>query len=113
MGVRITSIIVISTLLYSALGINMFNIQVRNGELYRARAESQHELAGILNPKRGSIYFTDRDGSRVPVAINKEYPVIYAVPKKVTDSAAAARALSTVSDRSYEELTEALSEKAN
>src|SRR3990172_1294490 len=84
MGIRITVVTVGFALLYSLLGLNMWNIQVKKGELYRARAASQHELAGILTPKRGSIYFTDKDGSRV------------------------ASILSTISNRSEDELVEVL-----
>src|SRR3989344_8797113 len=102
MGFRITTIIVLFALSYSLLAINMWNIQVMKGELYSARAASQHELAGILNPKRGSIYFTDKDGSRVPAAINKEYPTIYAVPSEIENPMVTAKVLSTVSDRSEE-----------
>ena len=108
MGIRITVVTVGFALLYSLLGLNMWNIQVKKGELYRARAASQHELAGILTPKRGSIYFTDKDGSRVPAAINKEYPTAYAVPSEIEDPAKVASILSTISNRSEDELVEVL-----
>ena len=111
MGFRITAIIAVFAVSYSSLAINMWNLQVMKGDLYSAQAASQHELAGILNPKRGSIYFTDKDGSRVPAAINKEYPTIYAVPSEIENPMVTAKVLSTVSDRSEEELVEALSKE--
>ena len=111
MGIRVTSIIVLFALAYSALVVNMYNLQIRKGKFYSDVAASQQELAGILTPKRGSIYFTDKDGVRVPAAINKEYPTAYAVPKEITDPAGTARVLSGVSDRSEEELVFALSKE--
>src|SRR3989338_3935207 len=98
MGFRITAIIAVFAVSYSSLAINMWNLQVMKGDLYSAQAASQHELAGILNPKRGSIYFTDKDGSRVPAAINKEYPTIYAVPSEIENPAKVASILSTISN---------------
>lgn len=111
MGIRVTSIIVLFALAYSALVANMYNLQIRKGKFYSDVAASQQELAGILTPKRGSIYFTDKDGVRVPAAINKEYPTAYAVPKEITDPAGTARVLSGVSDRSEDELVFALSKE--
>lgn len=111
MGIRITSVIVFFAVLYSLLGFNMYNLQVRKGDFYSAQAASQHELAGILTPKRGSIYFTDKDDIRVPAAINKEHPTIYAKPKEITDPRETASILSSISDRSEEELIEALSKE--
>lgn len=104
MGVRLSFLIGFFTLLYLALGANLFNIQVQKGAEYSAQAASKLEIAGILAPNRGSIYFTDRDGSRVPAAMNREYPTIYAVPKEIVDPLEAARLLAPISSRSEEEL---------
>lgn len=108
MGIRVSLLIGLFSLLYLALGANLFNIQIQRGPEFSSQAASKLEIAGILSPKRGSIYFTERGGSRVPAAMNREYPTIYAVPKEVTDPLAAARLLAPVSDRSEEELRVAL-----
>src|SRR3989344_8053355 len=89
MGLRITVLISAFALLYGALGLKMYDLQLRQGESLSAQAASIHELAGILTPRRGSIYFTDKDDGRIPAAINKDYQSIYAVPKEVTDPAQA------------------------
>jgi len=111
MGFRITSIIILFTLAYSYLAFHLWQIQIKKGEVYRAQAASLHQLTGILLPQRGTIYFTDKDGGRIPAAINKEYPVIYAVPAEIKDPAAAARVLSQISGRSEAELRAVLSNK--
>src|SRR3989304_7485018 len=100
MGLRITFLIGAFGLLYALRGFRMYDSQVRQGEALGAQAASIHELAGLLTPKRGSIYFTDKDGSRVPAAINKEYPTAYAVPSEIEDPAKVASILSTISNRS-------------
>jgi len=111
MGLRITFLIGIFGLLYSLLAFRMYDIQWRQGESYSAQAASFHELAGILTPARGSIYFTDKDGGRVPVAINKEYFSIYAIPKEVADPMAAAGILASITGRSESELIKILSKE--
>ena len=44
--------------------------------------------AAALN--RGAIYFTNSDGSTMPVAIDQDFPTIYAVPSAVADASEAA-----------------------
>ena len=111
MGIRVTLIITSFALMYSALVVNMYDLQIKKGNFYSDAAASQQELAGILDPKRGSIYFTDNDVVRVPAAINKEYPTSYSVPKEITDPIRTAKLLSSISDRSEEELIFALSKE--
>jgi len=71
--------------LFLALLANLYQLQIRKGYLYAARAESQVRLAGFLEPKRGAIFFTDRHNNKIPVALNKDFPVVFAVPRQVTD----------------------------
>jgi len=89
----------------------MYDLQLRQGESLSAQAASIHELAGILTPKRGSIYFTDKGGGRIPVGINRDYPSVYAVPKEVTDPKKAAGVLASVTGKSESELIKILSKK--
>ncbi len=111
MGLRITFLVGFFALLYGVLGFRMFDLQLRQGEALSAQAASIHELAGKLAPKRGSIYFTDKDGGRIQVAMNKDYPSIYAVPKEVTDPGRAAGILAGVTDKSESELVKILSKE--
>ena len=111
MGFRISTLIVLFSLAYAILMLNVYNLQIREGSLYSAKAAFRHELAGALTPKRGSIYFTDKDGTRIPVAINKEYPEIYAVPSEIDNPIETARILSQATDKSVDKLVEVLSKK--
>ncbi len=70
---------------YSALVFNIYTLQVKKSGYYSARAASQNQLSSTNVEKRGGIYFTDKNGNKIPAAINREYPVIYAVPKEISD----------------------------
>lgn len=72
-------------LLYGSLVFQLYGLQIKNGDYYAAKAEAQNKIAGFLNPIRGGIYFTDKNGNFSLAAINKEYPMIFAVPKEISD----------------------------
>ncbi len=96
-------------LLYSSLIFNIYSLQVKKGMYYSARAESQNRLAGTLDAKRGGIFFTDRAGNKIPAAIQKEYSLIYAVPKEITDAASVAAQLALITGLDREKLKVQLS----
>src|SRR3989344_6866746 len=95
--------------LYFALIFNIYNLQITKGAFYSARAASQYRLAGFLEPQRGNIYFTDRNGNPAPAAMNKNYPVIFAVPKEIKYPPAAASAISNILGLDKEKLSVQLS----
>lgn len=95
--------------LYFALIFNTYNLQIKNGAYYSARAASQYRLSGFLEPQRGNIYFTDRNGNNIPAAMNKNYPVIFAVPKEIKDPLAAAESLYNILGLDKEKLAAQLS----
>jgi len=82
MGIRFFIVVAFFALLYGALGHHLYNLQIRQGDAHAARAASQ--ILNIANyPKRGNIVMTDKNGARIPVAINKKHPFIYAVPEEM------------------------------
>jgi len=84
-GGRLLLTILLMASLYASLIFNLYNLQIKNGKYYGARAASQQQLLGYLRATRGGIYFTDKSGDRIPAAVNKTYPVIFAVPKEIED----------------------------
>ncbi|MEK7076920.1 MAG: penicillin-binding protein 2 [Patescibacteria group bacterium] len=80
-------------LCYSFLLVNLYQIQVTNGAYYAEKAGARSALSGFLDPERGTIYFTDKNGTQFAAAINKDFPIVYAVPRAVQDPEAAADAL--------------------
>ncbi len=69
--------------LFLGLISKTYNLQISKGSYYSVKAESQNRLSGYLEALRGNIYFTDKNGNYFPAAINKEYAVIFAVPKEI------------------------------
>lgn len=107
---RLTVLTALFTLGYSYLVFHLYQLQVERGEFYTARAESLHG-AFLDYGRRGSIYFTDREGNRVPAASNKEFPTVYAVPKSIENPAEAARNIGPLLAIPVAELETRLSKK--
>src|SRR3989344_3641266 len=68
------------TLLYLALGWHMYGLQVRQTNK-AAHAGSESSAAKVA--ERGEIFATDISGNRIPIALSKEFPEIFAVPEEV------------------------------
>ncbi len=104
MGFRFFVLNLLFVVLYGILGVNLYQLQVKQGDYYirkvRARTEYQEQLA----LRRGQIFFTDRNGNYVPVALNKDYPIIYAVPKEIDNPEHIANIVSSIVGQSEDEL---------
>ena len=71
-------------LMASVLIGKLFYLQVFEHDYYQTLAMSTHEIYQKIHPKRGSVSFQDsRTGEEYPVAINRQYYQIYAVPKEI------------------------------
>ncbi len=69
-----------------ALLFKLFSLQVREFDLYSALAAGQQQVANKLKPERGLIYFTETIGGQerlYPVATNKSFASLYAIPKDI------------------------------
>ncbi len=113
MRIRFVLIITFFLFLYGVLIFNLYQIQIQKGETYSAQAESQLKLAGLLEPKRGGIYFTDKNGLRVAATLNKDFPFVYAIPKKVDDPSEAAELLSGILGKPASTLRKSLSKEGD
>ena len=82
MGFRFIAVIGAFAILYGSLGIRLYNLQIRKGDFYAAKAASQI-LSRSLDPARGNIFMTDKNGAPIPVAVKKNYPFIYCVPEEM------------------------------
>ncbi len=63
----------------------LFVLQIFDHTYYTAMALSNHEIYKQLYPHRGSIFLQDTraEGKEYPVAVNREYYSLYAVPRDV------------------------------
>ena len=106
---RFTTLIISVFTAYLALIFNIYNLQIQKGQYYSARAQSQYQLAGFLEPHRGAVYLTDKNNNLIPAAINKSYSVIFAVPKEIKDLDRAIENLAPILNIEQEELRKKLS----
>jgi len=96
MGFRFILLSIVFAILYGLLGFNLYELQIERGDYYFNKAKAQSEYAQSVAFKRGEIFFTDRNGNAIPAATNKNYPVIYAVPREIKDAQATAATLKTL-----------------
>lgn len=87
---RLHVIMAIIFLLVGSVVFKLYNLQVLKYDYYVAIASDQHHVYSQLEPTRGKIYIQDdpvlSEGSDIyPVATNKDFAHVYAVPKDVTD----------------------------
>ncbi len=108
---RLTILVIAVLGAFSYLVFNFYTLQVSKGSYYLARAESQYRLAGFLEPHRGLIYLTDKDSNSIPAALNKSYPVIFAVPKEIDDVEEAVGIISPVIKLEEDVVRKALSNR--
>ncbi len=111
MVIRFRLLIIAIFAAYATLLFHLYDLQIVKGKQYLARAESQYLASGLINSKRGIIYFTDRDNIPFPAALNKDFPTVYAVPKLIEDAKEAANMLSTIVNKPVEELEKSFSNK--
>lgn len=62
----------------------LYILQVSNYAKFRAMAEDQHEAHSELAAKRGEIYLKSGEG-KYPLAVNREYMMVFLEPKLVED----------------------------
>ncbi len=60
----------------------LFFLQIIQHDYYSLFALNTHEIYQTLHPHRGTIYIQDKNKQEYPVAVNKEFDQVYAVPKE-------------------------------
>lgn len=93
MGGRFAFLIIFPVLAYGVLIFNLYQIQVVKSDAV-ARASSESTAAAPRVAARGSIYFSDKDGEKIPAAVSKEFPTVFVDPKEIEDTQEAAAFLS-------------------
>jgi cell division protein FtsI/penicillin-binding protein 2 len=87
---RLGLVIAIIFLLAAALIGRLFYLQIIKYDTYRALAANQHESSGELAAERGKILITDslnRAEGTYALATNKDFYLIFGVPKDIEDPA--------------------------
>jgi len=88
---RILVLILVFVLLGLLIWGRFFYLTVIRHDYYLAKAKNISDNNNAI--PRGSIFLTDKDNVPYAVALNKEFPLVYAVPAKVKDPASLAKKL--------------------
>ncbi|MCA9375649.1 MAG: penicillin-binding protein 2 [Candidatus Doudnabacteria bacterium] len=114
-GQRRTTII-FGVVLFMTLAVlfRLFQLQVVSYETYDALATGQHQIYEDLKPERGEILVEDPFSNElVPIATNKEFAHVYAVPRDIENVEEAVLELSKLFDVDEEDLKERLSREGD
>ncbi|MFH1255062.1 MAG: penicillin-binding protein 2 [bacterium] len=86
---RISLITAIIFLLAGAIIYKLIDLQILNYDLYCGLASGQHQVYNMLNPIRGKIFIQNdikgSDNQLYPMATNKNFALLFAVPKDIKD----------------------------
>jgi len=96
MGIRFALVVGVVGLVYGGLLYKLYGVQVVDGPYYVAKAQSFAMASGALEARRGTIFFTGIEGEKIPVALDKELPEIYAVPNLIVDAESMAEKIAPV-----------------
>ncbi|HOK20675.1 MAG TPA: penicillin-binding protein 2 [Candidatus Paceibacterota bacterium] len=112
---RLYFILIIFVLSAGIMLWRLYSLQILRYEDFSQKAAAQvkttEQIKNNLQYLRGTIYFQTRDGTLIPVAVNKKFFEIYAVPKEIGDVVETAEILSKQFDLSYEDLVIKFSKK--
>lgn len=81
---RLKFLLAIIFLLFIAMIVKLFSVQILDNEKYLARAERQHKIYNELLSERGSIYLRGANSDLYPLAMNKDFAIIYVNPRALS-----------------------------
>jgi cell division protein FtsI/penicillin-binding protein 2 len=93
---RLRLVVAIIFLLSGSLVYRLYHVQISQSDIYTAMAANQHEISSKLTPDRGKILITDSasgDSTPYTLATNKDFYLIYAIPKDISNPSEVALSL--------------------
>ncbi|MFH1744889.1 MAG: penicillin-binding protein 2 [bacterium] len=100
---RLHVIMAIIFLLAGAIFVKLYSLQILKYDLYAATAESQHLIYNKLEPNRGRIFIRDgkseENNKLYPLADNKDFALVYAIPKIISHADETAEKLYEIFDK--------------
>ena len=93
---RLRLFVALIFLLLGAIIYRLYFLQIVQGDWYSELASNQHQISSLLQPARGKIMLHEKLNGQdqlYPLATNKEFAFLYAVPKDIKDPRALAEKL--------------------
>ncbi|MBI3459278.1 penicillin-binding protein 2 [Candidatus Azambacteria bacterium] len=75
-----------------------FNLQILKNSFFENQSLKQSEKNDIVTVRRGEIFMTDKSGQLFPLAQNKDWFLVYAIPKEISDPQKTAQEISKILD---------------
>ncbi len=88
----------------------LYFLQVLSYQTYHALAQNQYQVFQELLPNRGKIFLKDKD-KLYPLAINREYKMVYLVPREIEDEDKVIFMLSSILNLKKEIIKNKISDK--
>ncbi len=82
---RLYYLIAIIFLIFIAMLMKLYYLQIIEHDKYLAKADQQHNTYSELKAKRGKIYLESQDASLYPIALNKDFAAVYINPKALSE----------------------------
>ena len=101
-------------IIFVSIFLFLFKLQVLHDESMSEASNKDDNIQHTTSAQRGNIYFTDKSGSLIPVAINKSYKTIAVDPKTLqrdNEVEIAAKLLSPIVNISEEDLLKVFNKK--
>lgn len=102
---RLNFILILFSLFCGLIFWRLFNLQIRQGDFYKALAQGLNMKNQAILEKRGEVFLKNDE----PLVINKDFPLVFAVPAKVEDSEKTAKTLAEILQLPPDFLVERLS----
>lgn len=109
MAYRFSIIVSGLVIAFAFLAFHIYQLQLVKGGYYYAKAQSELEASQSNNADRGTIYFTDKNGVESAVALDQQFPIIYADPTAIKDPTQTAEAVAPILNMTVAALTKVFS----
>ncbi|MCK5211466.1 penicillin-binding protein 2 [Candidatus Parcubacteria bacterium] len=101
-GNRLRLLLTVVFFISGLVAYRLVNLQWLQHDWYTVLASDQHQVFNKLEPKRGQIFMSDIVNENIELfslAINKDFALVYTVPRDVNDAAGAAEKLYEIFDK--------------
>lgn len=104
---RFYLVIVLFSVASLAIIVRFYDLQIAKHSSFSIKAVSQAQAQqNEWQYLRGKIYFTDKNQELIPVAINKDFNRVFAVPKEIENPSQTAEKIADIFGLNAEELTQ-------
>ncbi len=109
---RLQFLFIVMFILLVSILIRLFYLQIIDKDLYLSKAKSQHKMSGMIEAKRGNIWFDSLEQNiKYPFATSKTYLQLYAIPKDIKDASSTSQILANLLNMDREILYNRLSKE--